>query len=112
MKAMDELIEWLNAERDYLQILNNRGELTDHGITKLITFESICNKATELNKSEWVSVSERLPDKLTSVLVCGRDIRTTALFDPPSKRFYVDFKVLNHKDITHWQPLPTQPINH
>ena len=58
MKAMDELIEWLNAEIEILRPFKNDFAVGEHHGMERALF-----KATELNKSEWVSVSERLPEE-------------------------------------------------
>lgn len=64
-------------------------------------------QALQQRESEWISVEDRLPEEFKSVLVCGDDIRSVALYKDAI--FYVDFSVLHHSKVTHWMPLPTPP---
>ena len=57
--------------------------------------------------SEWVSVDERLPEPLKSILVFGNGIRSCAIYDKGN--FYPDFKALSGVEVTHWMPLPQLP---
>ncbi len=58
-------------------------------------------------KQEWISVKDRLPKNLESVLVVGNYIRATALFQ--DGKFYSDFKLPESENVTHWMPLPDPP---
>ena len=57
--------------------------------------------------SEWISVDERLPEPLKSILVFGNGIRSCAIYDKGN--FYPDFKALSGVEVTHWMPLPQPP---
>lgn len=54
----------------------------------------------------WISVDDELPQNITTVLVCGNSMRTTALFEDGF--FYPDFGVVG-SIITHWLPIPKLP---
>lgn len=70
--------------------------------------EALKKEIEELKeKTEWISVKERLPKEFTSVLVIGNDIRSCALYR--DKKFYTDFPLPTNEEITHWMPLPTPP---
>lgn len=55
---------------------------------------------------QWISVDDELPQNITTVLVCGNSMRTTALFEDGF--FYPDFGVVG-SIITHWLPIPKLP---
>ena len=55
---------------------------------------------------KWISVEEELPQNITTVLVCGNSMRTTALFQDGF--FYPDFEVVGNI-VTHWLPIPKLP---
>lgn len=74
------------------------------------TDEDIVNEvAIEYHRlmSEWVSVDERLPEPLKSILVFGNGIRSCAIYDKGN--FYPDFKGLSGVEVTHWRTLPQSP---
>ena len=61
----------------------------------------------ENNNQQWISVKDKLPDNFSSVLVYGRSIRVTSLYQDDI--FYPDWETLFHSEITHWMPLPEPP---
>ena len=57
--------------------------------------------------SEWISVEERLPERLVDVLLCYGDgsIGIDCWFDGLGGFLLEDF----HGKVTHWMPLPEPP---
>lgn len=61
-----------------------------------------------LAHSQWISVSDRLPEKGADILVwCGWVI--SAMYDGKST-FYTDDGTNPIYQVTHWMPLPQPPI--
>ena len=105
MSSMDELIEWLNKQivevKELPDTFANQGFILGLEVTK--------GKATELNKSEWVSVSERLPEHNQIVLAYRQETDLTLESTDTIKFGSVSYGF--PPQVTHWQPLPTPPIN-
>lgn len=62
--------------------------------------------------SKWIPCSDRLPEKDTSVLICGAGHRVTAYYDA----VFGVFRLTESNDlfyqksaVTHWMPLPDLP---
>ena len=57
----------------------------------------------------WISVTERLPEKWTWVLVCfeGADIPSTGFVN--SAGDWIGEDMYTNYDVTHWMPLPEPP---
>lgn len=53
--------------------------------------------------SGWISVTERLPDNKTSVLICSGEFVHEAYFEDGN--FSNEYGMW-YKSVTHWQPLP------
>jgi hypothetical protein len=72
-----------------------------------------CIKWLEINKiniSEWISVTDRLPDEGGDYLVTDGDACFVPEFLEGAQRFVfsgIDF--WNNEDVTHWMPLPPPP---
>jgi len=67
-----------------------------------------------LSKPQWIPVTERLPDHLTSVIVHRKDggIFIWEYFDTsPTDECWIDdsMNVYSFYDVTHWMPLPEPP---
>lgn len=77
-------------------------------ICELTYFANETKKLTrelEINKQEWISVEDRLPDIYDLVLVCwDGDIVESDFISPSGRWFHY-----NHRKITHWKPLPQPP---
>lgn len=71
-----------------------------------------------LKESKWISVEDRLPEKHTSCIVFSMKTKTNNSFvtesDFDGKYFYHPYhgqEILGvYEHITHWQPLPNNPI--
>ena len=59
---------------------------------------------------EWISVSERLPEKNTKVLVCHSHGATTGIFDGEFWHSIVQSKK-NLTTVTHWLEIPELPLS-
>ena len=59
---------------------------------------------------EWISVSERLPEKNTKVLVCHSYGATTGIFDGEFWHSIVQPKK-NLTTVTHWLEIPELPLS-
>jgi hypothetical protein len=66
--------------------------------------EAVCKDAADWieRTSQWVSVSERLPDREQRVLVVLNGEAKSAWYYPPGKF---------QPEITHWMPLPSPPVS-
>lgn len=59
-------------------------------------------------KQEWISVDERLPKKMTHVIVCDKDGTVGEAYFYKEDRFeWMDSEELAF--VTHWMPLPEPP---
>lgn len=65
---------------------------------------------------EWISVKDRLPDEYCQVLIyCPQSFPKNcrvlaASFYDDNGLFYCDAYEQVHHDVTHWMPLPDDPI--
>ncbi|HDR1252722.1 TPA: DUF551 domain-containing protein [Pasteurella multocida] len=59
--------------------------------------------------NNWINVKEKLPEACTHVLVYTIADETISLFYDGEKFFFYPYTYSLEK-ITHWQPLPTKPI--
>ena len=65
--------------------------------------------------SEWIPVTERLPESGVNVLVSCREFDEAIIgwynSDPEYCEWYGEYKLSEHRDVhvTHWMPLPEPP---
>ena len=74
----------------------------------------VIEELTDNNVGKWISVEERLPEHLTSVIVHRKDggIFMWEYFDTsPTDECLIDdsMNVYSFYDVTHWMPLPEPP---
>ena len=78
-----------------------------------IDCDLILSMIADLKKSEWIPVSERLPDHHQIVTVAsnpavGRKVHPNILFDSDGNRWLMgDYRQCEVFCVTHWQPLPS-----
>lgn len=64
-------------------------------------------------ESNWIPVSERLPEEDQEVIICiGECSVGTAIytyFDNGSTFRNENYEFFQHDEVTHWQPLPKPP---
>jgi hypothetical protein len=62
-----------------------------------------------VDRNEWVSVEERLPDQCDEECICSDGKEVTCLIFKTDGFYSLVFEVIV-AGITHWQPLPKPPI--
>ena len=101
-----------------MRTIKFRGKRVDNGewIEGSTWYRSQIEQDTEADR--WVSVEERLPEKIQFVLLCeytdngfAGKIQTFHLgwYDNINKWFSESCGWMDNKNITHWQPLPQPP---
>lgn len=93
-----------------------RAVLTHYGKRMYCSTQATADCFAELEESipRWISVEDRLPENLTSVIVHRKDggVFIWEYFDTsPTDECWVDdnMNVYSFYDVTHWQPLPEPP---
>jgi len=115
-----ELVKRLRSHNGWA--LNKTLDEAADAIEELSNAGSIYGKAWTLgydagrdeNMPRWISVTERLPEHLTSVIVHRKDggIFIWEYFDTsPTDECWIDdsMNVYSFYDVTHWMPLPEPP---
>ena len=97
--------------------IENRISKTRDLHKSLRALKNLANQKALTVTDEWISVEDRLPkDQAECLVYCPtsfpKNIRMiTATYKTDPNLFYGDASDSAHEDATHWQPLPTPPIN-
>lgn len=95
MDVREKLVELLCQEYQYATYEDMADGMIAHGVTV----------------QEWISVTERLPDKGEIVLACGKRHATSGMFQGALRNNpkLWNWKGNTLKEVTHWMPLPQPP---
>lgn len=72
----------------------------------------VIKAAPTIEPQKWIPCAERMPEKDTSVLICGAGHRVTAYYDAVFGVFRLtesDDLFYKKSAVTHWMPLPDAP---
>ena len=115
-KKIDETLDWIRdndiserdfeCQREFFQLLRN--ELRERQMHCVAPKKEIASEAAdaieELSKPRWVSVTERLPEKMEWVLVRSKLVKMRTDFIDNDGQWHTT------PGVTHWMPLPKEEV--
>ena len=103
----EKLIDLCKQANDELRLrsgCSTWGDFADHLIANGVTLDN------QVSSRKWIPVSERLPEKRETVLVCDvRENYMNAWEYLGRDEWLYDSSIWETKEITHWMPLPEPP---
>lgn len=113
-------IDWESAEEDVLMMIRNAhayNEDTEATAKNIIAaMQAYIGQSKPVAGDGWVKVEDRLPDDNTRTLFINKQgFQIILRYDDFCNTFTTDagrmYKAIKGIELTHWQPLPSPPIN-
>lgn len=90
-------------EKIYAEVLTKEPSLING-------FMEAMHSAYQLDRSEWVSVEDRLPETESVILVYTISEYIQTAYLEASSRLWVGIGNYRQPKVTHWMPLPQKPL--